>query len=317
MRTTPKLLLVLLISAFPVSARTAQSSSVQEPRQTTFCELAKDPNAYNHELIRLTAFITHGFENFSVAEPNCPVLPYRFAVWVMYGGKAQSNTVYCCPGEGGSETRSESLVVEGLEVPLIKDSVFRQFIDLLKKESDTTVRATVVGRFFSGEKQTFSDSPWWGGFGHLGCCSLLAIQRVEAFEPHTRNDLDYTADAGWYEKEGCNIEALRFLRHVSITDGEGTAEQAIAEQAMADRGERAWAFTDPKRVAVESLRPFYKDRVPILRNVRKAPPRQVFRWNDGKKSIVVVVTRPYWLSFYSKSGYVPWVSTTIKEADCD
>ncbi len=319
MRNTLKLLLALLMSAFPLSGQTAQSSlsgPVQEPRNITFCELAKDPAVYNHELIRLTAFITHGFEDFSLAEPNCPALPYRFAVWVMYGGKAQSNTVYCCPGEAGKETRSESLTVEGVPVPLLDDSVFRQFTDLLKKEPDTTVRVTLVGRFFSGAKQTSSRSAWWGGFGHLGCCSLFAIQRVEGFEPHTRNDVDYTAEAGWYEKEGCNVGSLRWLRHVSITDGEGTAEQAIVEQAMADSGERAWAFMDPHRVAVESLKPFYKDRVPLLRNVRKTPVRQVFRWRDGKKSIIVVITRPYWLSFYTNSGSVAWVSTMIKEADC-
>jgi hypothetical protein len=27
----------------------------------------------------------------------------------MYGGKAESNTAYCCPGEAGRETRSASL----------------------------------------------------------------------------------------------------------------------------------------------------------------------------------------------------------------
>jgi hypothetical protein len=136
----------------------------------------------------------------------------------------------------------ETLTIEGVEIPLLEDSVFQQLRELLKKESDTTVRVTVVGRFLSGAKQTVGDKTWWGGFGHLGCCSLLVIERVERFEPHTRDDLDYTAEAGWYEKEGCKWEGVHWLRHVSITSGEGTAEQAIAEQALADSGERAWAF---------------------------------------------------------------------------
>jgi hypothetical protein len=319
MRNTLKLVLALLMSAFPLSTQTTQSSSsgaAEGPRTVTFCELAKDPPVYNHELIRLTAFATHGFENFSLSEPNCPALSPLFSVWVMYGGKAESNTVYCCPGEAERETRSESLTVEGLQVPLFNDLVFQRFVDLLKKEPDTTVRVTVVGRFFSGAKQTFGGSTSWGGFGHFGCCSRFAIQRVEGFEPHTRSDVDYTAEAGWYEKEGCRSGSLRYLKHVSLADGEGTAEQAIAEQRTVDSGERAWAFGDPQRVAIESLRPFYKDRVPVLRNVRKTPVRQVFRWRDGRKSIIVVVTRPYWLSFYTNSGSVAWVSTTIKEADC-
>lgn len=282
----------------------------------TFCELAKDPALYNLELIRVTAFVTYAFENFSLDEPSCPAFPNRFAVWVMYGGKAQSGAIYCCPGEGANETRSKTLRVEGIEVPLIEDLVFQRLTDLLKKESDTTVRVTVVGRFFLGRKDTLGGSQSWGGYGHLGCCSLFAIQRVEQFEPHTRNDVDYTAEAGWYEDEGCSADSLLWLRHISLAYGEGT-EQAITEQALANTGERAWALSDPHRVALESLKPFYKDRTPLLRKVKGTPVRQVFRWRDGKKSVIVVVIRPYWLTFHSKSGKVAWVATTIKEAHCD
>jgi hypothetical protein len=235
----------------------------------------------------------------------------------MYGGKAEANTIYCCPGEGGGETRSEPLTVEGVQIPLISDLVFQQFTDLLKKERDTTVRVTAVGRFFSGEKQTIEGSTYWRGFGHIGCCSLFVIQRVEWFEPHTRSDVDYTSEAGWYEKEGCHYGSLRYLRHVSFTYEDGTAEQAIAEQRLADSGAQVWEFNDPQRVALESLKPFYKDEVPVLHNVKKTPVRQVFRWRAGKRSVVIVVTRPYWLSLYANAGAVAWVSTTIKEVECD
>ncbi len=320
MRTTLLLILALFISAWPVSGQTAQSAPVdsnEEPRNVTYCELAKDPAAYNHALIRLTAFVSYGFENFELAEPGCPPLPSRFSVWVMYGGKAQSGAVYCCPGEGGNASRSRSLVVDGIEVPLQEDLVFHQFIALLKKEFDTTVRVTVVGRFFAGEKQTPNSTTWRGGYGHLGCCSLFAIQQIEKFEPHTRNDVDYSAEAGWNEAEGCDPNGLRWLRHVSLNSNEGEASQAIAEQAQAESGERAWAFTDPRRVALESLKPLYKDRTPRLRRIKESPVRQVFRWKDRGQAITVVVTRPYWLSFFSKSGTVAWVSTMIKEAGCN
>jgi hypothetical protein len=313
-----KLLFALSIGAFPVFAQSVEPSSdaAVEPRSVTYCDLAKDPATYNRELVRLTAFVTHGFEDFHIAEPNCPNPPEHFCIWVMYGGKAESNTVYCCPGEASRETRPEALTVERIQVPLVSDVVFQQFTDLLKKEEDTTVRVTVLGRFFSGKKQTVNGPTFWGGYGHLGCCSLFVIQRVESFEPHTRSDVDYTAEAGWYEKEGCKSDGGRWLRHVSIPYSDGAAAQAIAEQELADSGVEAWAFSDPQRVAIESLKPFYGDRVPTLRNVKQAPARHVFQWMDGKKSVVVVVTRPYWLSFYSKSGSVAWVSTTIKETDC-
>ena len=311
------LLFILLIGTLPLFAQTGKSSSngIVEPRKLTYCELAKDPSAYNHELVRLTTFVTHGFEDFHIAEPNCATSQQHFSVWVMYGGKAESNTAYCCPGESSRETRPESLNVEGVQVPLVNDLMFQQFTDLLKKEQDTTVRVTVVGRFFSGAKQAVRGRAFGGGFGHMGCCSLFVIQRVEWFEPHTRSDLDYTSEAGWYEKEGCNYRSLRYQRHVSIPYPDGTAEQVITEQRLAETGQ-TWAFSDPQRVAVESLKPFYGDQIPVLRSLEKTEARHVFQWKNGKKSVVVVVTRPYWLSFYATSSSVAWVSTTIKESDC-
>jgi hypothetical protein len=193
-----KLLSTLLLAAYSVSAQSLQpspSDAAQEPRNVSPCELAKDPAAHDHELVRLTAFVTHGFEDFILTDPNCLGLSEHFSVWVTYGGKTQSNTVYCCPGEGGQEMRSEGLSVEGIQIPLLTDTTFQGFTKLLSKEHDSTVRVTLAGRFFSGEEQTFNGSTSWRGFGHLGCCSLFVIQRVEAFEAHTRRELDYTAEA--------------------------------------------------------------------------------------------------------------------------
>ncbi len=287
-----------------------------EPRNITYCELAKDPGAYNHELLRMTAFVNHGFEDFTLTEPNCSVPSQGFSIWLMYGGKIESSTPYCCPGEADAGERTESLVVEDVAVPLIADEAFRQFRDILRKEPDTTVRATIEGRFFSGEKLKINGPEFWGGFGHMGCCSLFVIQHVVSSEPHTRSDVDYTAEAGWYEKEGCRSSSLTYVRHISVSFSEAQASEAIEEQRLADEGTNSWAFNNPIRVAKVSLKPFYKDQAPVLHLVKQTPVRQVFRWKNGKKSITVVVTRPYWLSYYSKSDQVAWVATTIKEADC-
>jgi hypothetical protein len=264
-------------------------------------------------VVRLTGFVTHGFEDFQIAEPTCPT--QGFSIWLTYGGKAESNTMYCCPGEAARGTRPEPLKVEGEQILLVDDQTFEHFTDLLKKEPDTTVRATVIGRFFSGEKVPVDGSTFWRGFGHMGCCSLLVIQRVESFEPHTRSDVDYTAEAGWYEGEGCKWGSERNLKHVSVANWNGAAQTAVAEQQKAE-GEQVWAFTDPQRVAIESLRSLYPGLRPVLRTVKKTPARYVFQWRNGKKSTVIVVTRPYWLSFYATSGSVAWVSTMIKEAEC-
>jgi len=153
----------------------------------------------------------------------------------MYGGKTQSDTAYCCPGEGTKE-RPESLTVEGVQIPLVDDLTFQKFTDLLNQEADTTVRVAALGRFFSGEKRT-NGATSWGGAGHWGCCSLFVIERVESFEAHTRTDLDYTAEAGWYEKEGCKFRTLRDQSHVSVAYPDDTTGQAIAQQKRADDGD--------------------------------------------------------------------------------
>jgi len=104
-----EVLITLLVGAFRVFAQTvgASGNHLPKPHEVTYCELSRDPAAYNHEVVRLTAFVTHGFEDFHVVEPNCPT--QDFSVWLMYGGKAESNTIYCCPGEAGRETRSDFL----------------------------------------------------------------------------------------------------------------------------------------------------------------------------------------------------------------
>ncbi len=308
----------LLLSALPLQAQIRQSmpsDASRKPRDIDFCEIAKDPAAYNHNFVRITAFVTHGFEDFTLADPSCRSRSPRFSIWLMYGGKTQSNTIYCCPGEGANEVQSESLAIEGIQLPLLTDATFGGFTNLLKNAPDTTVRVTLTGTFFSGAKQTINGTTSWGGFGHLGCCSLFVIQQVEAFEGHTRRDLDYTAEAGWYEKGGCDNGALRWVKHVSLSFGDEVL-QTIADQKMADSGTRSWAFDNPERAALEALKPFYQNEVPNLRNVRRSQGRQVFQWKNGKKVVVVVVTRPYWLSFYAKSNSVAWVATTIKEDDC-
>ena len=155
------------------SELTAEARAVEAGGEidVTYCELSRNPAAYNHSFVRITTFATHGFEDFHLADPTCAT--EGFSVWVMYGGKAQSNTAYCCPGETGGKTRPQPLTVEGIRVPLVDDANFQRFTELLRKEPDTTVRLTMVGRFFSGEKQILNGTTYWGGAGHMGVVAYL------------------------------------------------------------------------------------------------------------------------------------------------
>ena len=303
------LIVTLFLCQLPLIAQ-----SISQPREVTYCELSKNPAEFNRTFVRLTGFVTHGLEDFEIHDPACRT--QGFSIWLMYGGTAESNTVYCCPGEASRESRGAPVTVEGITLPLEQDQPFQQFRALLRREPDTTASTTLVGTFFSGKRELSGADAIWRGYGHMGCCSLLVIQRVTSFEPHTRTDLDYTAEGGWYEDEGCKWATERDLGHVSVSNWNDGAQKGIEAQKKAEDGE-PWAFTNARRVAMESLKALYPDRVQELRRVKNAPARQVFQWNQGKKRTIIVVSRPYWLSFYAKGNAVAWVSTMIKEVECE
>ena len=65
----------------------------EEPAQVTVCELKANPADYNHKLIEVIGFVSHGFEDFGLFDPSCSSWPY---VWLEYGGTKKSGTMYCC-----------------------------------------------------------------------------------------------------------------------------------------------------------------------------------------------------------------------------
>jgi hypothetical protein len=181
--------LVIFLLAFTSCSQTtinADSSSVppqqvlnDEPQKITVCELQRDPASFNHKLVEVTGFISHGFEDFTIFDPNCKS---KQGIWVEYGGKTGSGTMYCCdvPAE---RQRSEPLVVEGIATSLEEDEQFRALTKLLRKPPASGARATVIGRFFAGKRKEYTEDKRWGGFGHMGCCSLFIIQRVVSVSP--------------------------------------------------------------------------------------------------------------------------------------
>src|SRR5262245_27953409 len=180
--------------------------SYEEPIKVNVCQLKDDPAAYNHKLIQLTGFISHGFEDFTLFDPACSSWP---AVWMEYGGTAASGTMYCC-GVTNARTRPKQLVIEKIPISLIDDERFREFDNLIRRKYDLTLHATIVGRFFSGKQIQYPKGVSWGGYGHMGCCSLLAIQQVISVDSQDRDDLDYRAspDQPDMTKTGCGFRFL-------------------------------------------------------------------------------------------------------------
>jgi hypothetical protein len=282
----------------------------------TVCQLQDDPAAYNHRLVEVTAFVSHAFEDFSLSDLACHSSQ---GVWLEYGGRAKSGTMYCC-GETADRHRLKQLKVEDIPIPLVDNKQFREFEELVQPpfrsgRYGAVVHATLVGRFFSGRKFVFPTGTFWGGYGHMGCCSLLAIQEVKSVDAQIRDDLDYGAsnDQPDIGKAGCGF---RFLTPLDPHD------DLLRAQRDAERGQRDWVFEDPKRVAIDALSRFanVEERsIMELREIRKAQGRYVYECKPAGKeeTYFVVVSRPYVLSFYARDPkHVAWVLTAAFVSSC-
>lgn len=299
--------LALFLSVVSVTA----VANCQQIAKVTVCQLEKDPPAYNHKLVQVTGFVSHGFEDFTLFDPACPTW---LSIWMEYGGTVASGTMYCC-GVTNARTRPKELEVEKIPIPLVDDEHFREFDRLLQRKPDAVVHATIVGRFFAGRLVHLQKGTYWGGYGHMGCCSLLAIQQVLSVGPHDRNDLDYrfAPDQPMEGRVGCTYWWLSLLDFKS----------AIRSQRAADAGKRAWVFDDPRRVAADFLARLLKtddSSIQGIKRTRKSQGRIIYEWKSPRKKNVtyaLVVSRPYWLSFYSRDPrHVAWIVLGAFKSSC-
>lgn len=287
----------------------SQQVKPETPVKATVCELKNDPAAYNHKLVEVTAFVSHGFEDFGIFDTACNTWP---DVWLEYGGTTASPTMYCC-GVTPSNKRSKPLIIDNIQVNLVGDKRFNEFDTLINSEPDTITRATVVGRFFAGEKQERFGGRW-GGYGHMGCCTLLAIQQVLSVEPHSSRLLDYRATVypRGLDKADCYGELTRV---------DDPFTPLIKAQERADSGDEVWAFSDPGRVATNGLAKLLNiDEKSIrLRLTERGQGQFSYRWQPKKNgnTYLIVVSRPYILTFFAKDPKrVAWVLRTVYEAGC-
>jgi hypothetical protein len=279
----------------------------------TVCELKANPTDYNHKLIEVIGFVSHGFEDFGLFDPSCPSWPY---VWLEYGGTKKSGTMYCC-GVSADRARPEELVVEGTTVTLTRDETFDAFDKLIQTRPDTVVHATLVGRFFAGKENRFSNGKIVRrGYGHMGCCSLLAIQEIVAVAPHEREDLDYrsSSDQPNIKKTGCGYQDL--VPPWPYADW-------VKAQRRADQQGSEFAFDNPKQVATAALIQLAKlDEITVtnLEEKRHSQGRVIYelKRNEGKTTYMIVLSKPYLLSFYAKDPKrVAWVVIGAYKSSCE
>jgi len=289
----------------------------EQSAKVSSCQIKSDPAVYNHKLVEVTGFVSHDFEDFTLFDPTCPSWP---AIWLEYGGNSKSGTMYCC-GVTADRHRSKELVLEDIPIPLTEDDEFLEFDKLIQPpfRSDrhgAIVHATLVGRFFAGRQEHYPKGTFWGGYGHMGCCSLLAIQAIKSVSPQDRDDLDYGASADQPDigKTGCGYRSLTPLQ----PDGDLIKAQEGAELNHLD-----WVFADPQQVASDAIARFVNIEAKAIMGLnqkRKAQGRIVYEWSPTGKAetYMVVVSRPYWLSFYAHDPQrVAWVVVAAYISSCD
>lgn len=303
----------LTVTIFAAIVSCCGRASSEEPLSVSVCELKDSPASYNHKMIQVAGFISHGFEDFTLFDPTCPA----FGIWVEYGGKRKSDTVYCC-GPTAGKSRPQELTVEGISLPLVEDEVFESFDREIQPpfrsgHFGSIVRATLVGRFFAGRPEKVANGQKrWMGYGHMGCCSLFVVQRVIAVAPQDRDDLDYGAsvDRPNVERVGCGYSFLKVVEPLKA--------QHVAEAGSIDKD-----FEDPKAVASDFLTANLRSRgsrALDLYEKRRGPGRVIYVSGISKTAprFMVVVSKPAWLIFYANDPKkIAWIVTAAYELSCE
>ena len=297
---------VLWIIAFVFSA--IALGACEEPINVTFCQLKNGPVAYNHRLIKVTGFVSHAFEDFTLFDPTCDESP---KVWLEYGGTAKAGTMYCC-GVTLSRSRPKRLVIDKIPIPLVVDKQFKRFDEAIQPpfhsgQHGAVIHATLIGRFFAGEEVPYPKGTFGIGYGHMGCCRLLAIEQVVSADTKYRPDLDYG-----FSIFPPRIKGLRCRYQTPSLEHQGA--ENVKWQREADAGEHEWSFNDPRRVATEALTKLAKTDSAALINlklVREEQGQKIFIWaTEGKaETYIIEISQPYVMSFYARNPQrVAWMA---------
>jgi hypothetical protein len=164
----------------------------QTPVKVKLCDLVRDPEKYTRQWVEVRGTVDLAFEDFSLHTGDCG--PEQRGIWLAYGGDQPTPT----PSTANDTVRKPGTVfkVDGISVPLERDAALRLFQDRLMARRLRTpdgsgcdqdcrlyeVTATFVGLFMGATEYPNTPFSPLLGYGHLGCCHLLAIRRVIAVD---------------------------------------------------------------------------------------------------------------------------------------
>lgn len=281
---------LIVFATTPAWSHQTRRSKSEAAVKVSVCELKSKPAAYEHKMVEVTGFaMTGGREDFDLWDLSC-LDEHSSGIHLKFGGD----------------------VIEDIKTQLVDDTRSDQFSNLVYgSHGNSVAHATIMGRFFASKPEQYPNGVV------RNSRNILAIERIDAVDLRSSKAFDYTGRLSGDEPEsdqlGCGYREL--------LDRYPSAEFLKAQQ-KADRGEDEWTFTDPRRVATGGLAKLLTvDENSIkLKLKRRAPGRFVYEWRPKKEGYyyVMIVTRPYVLSFYAKDpNRVTWVVRAAYEASCD
>jgi hypothetical protein len=173
-------------------------------RQTTICEIVKEPSVYNNELVQVRGTIRVSFEYSVLADESCP----SEGVWFVFGDGSvpPGVTAYVIGSNPTGGRDSKDHAIRPTPVRLVKDSNFQELVKLLNDSARAEscaegpppdfpppcishrIVATFVGRIdavskklhAAHQKRKSQDAIDGKGFGHMGMFDAqLVVQSVE------------------------------------------------------------------------------------------------------------------------------------------
>ena len=301
---------------------------------TTVCRLRSSPVEFDHKQIRVSAYLSFGFEEAGMHDPSCP--ENSSAIGQISNRDERGFWV-----EFANEAKHEG--VEGF-LPLVEDAKLQQYKEVSNQRGDQMHRAVLIGAFYAAKP--LEDSEPGGeisfalGYGHMSCCHLFVVSQVESVETKYSADLDYsphwsTSDPRWcYSHETYGIPSVADIRSWQQAANNGAdlwrldALRVAEEQLEAlrlgrfkDSGWLNWETDipeDPKEARYFLAPPDARPTETLL-EARSQPFRKEYEFiaSDRKSRLIIVVARPYWLEELAGSAtQVIWAPVAAARISC-
>lgn len=247
------------------------------------CSLQEKPWQFHTKQLVVEGFVFSGFESFTIQDPACRA---ELGIWLEY---AKSG--------------------------LISNEAWRRLQQVIQRHGSVMVKARMRGRFLAGANGQLK------GYGHLGCCSLFAVEEVLAVDDEQSEEWDYAAGprgaTRMPQKSGC-----RFQESLKVWNW---GAKMLEEQRAVEQAGASWVYTDPQRVAQRALEQFVPgNRGGGLALDYSGPGRREFSWRGPRegsarniRTIRLILSKPRWLSYFAQDARrAPWMLVNAWAEDC-